>query len=370
VSVIESVDEATRQTLDRYGFDEQQFTVLRSRVCDGSLSPESNVVRGRVEAPAAADITLLPEPGEDGYDEARAAGIEALRAGMVASAVLNGGMATRFGGVVKGVVEAVDGKSFLELKLAQTGELARLLETSVPTAVMNSFATDRATREFLSGRVANEPLSFSQYVSLRLERDCSLFHTRDGGVSLYSPGHGDFLAAFRHSGTLEQLRSRGVRYVMVSNVDNVPARLEPAVLGSHIGAGCPLTIEVSANTGEVGGAPALVDGRMQILESMRFPPGFDHSSLPATNVNTMTFDIGALDRDFDLTWLFVEKSVEERKAVQLEHLYHEATAFLPTTYLQVPIEGPRRRFLPVKTPADLEAARAELRDLMARPPLD
>ena len=55
-------------------------------------------------------------------------------------------MATRFGGVVKGVVEAVDGKSFLELKLAQTGELARLLDTSVPMAVMNSFATDRATQ--------------------------------------------------------------------------------------------------------------------------------------------------------------------------------------------------------------------------------
>jgi UTP--glucose-1-phosphate uridylyltransferase len=370
VSVIESLNEATRRTLDRYGFDEQQFSVLRSRVCDGSLSPASNVVPGKIEAPDTSDITVLPEPGEDGYDEARGAGIEALRAGAVASAVLNGGMATRFGGVVKGVVEAVDGKTFLELKLAQTVELAQLLDTSVPMAVMNSFATDQATRQFLAGRVAEEPLYFSQYVSLRFERDCNLFRTRDGGVSLYSPGHGDFVAAFRRSGTLDRLRSQGVRYVMVSNVDNIPARLDPAVIGSHIRAGRPLTIEVSANTGEVGGAPARVDGRLQILESMRFPPDFDHSSLPVTNVNTMTFDIGALDRDFELTWLYVEKSVDERAAVQLEHLYHEVTAFLPTTYLRVPVEGPRRRFLPVKKPSDLEAARVELRALMARPPLD
>ena len=362
------IDQDTRRTLDDYGFEEATFLALQARVRAGTLSAQSNVVDGRVEPPLPADILRLPEPGKPGYDDARDAGLQVLGAGGVAAVVLNGGMATRFGGVVKGVVEAVGGRSFLELKLAQTAALAAALGVDVPTAVMTSFATDGPTKDFLTQR-GLAPLYFSQYVSLRLEDDGSLFRTGDGHVSLYSPGHGDFLSALRGSGTLEALRSRGVRFVMVSNVDNLPARLDPVVIGMHVRAGRPMTAEVVANTGEVGGAPARVDERVMILESMRFPPGFDHSRLPVTNVNTATFDLDALDRDYDLTWLYVQKTVEDRKAVQLEHLYHEASAFLPTTFLQVPATGPYGRFLPIKLPADLEAAQPPLQELLDRPPL-
>src|SRR5918999_1789149 len=90
------------------------------------LSPASNVVEGTLEPPGPADLVPLPERGEDG--EARDAGVEALRAGEVATVVLNGGMATRFGGVVKGTVEAFDGRSFLELKLSSTAEVGAALE--------------------------------------------------------------------------------------------------------------------------------------------------------------------------------------------------------------------------------------------------
>jgi len=279
-------------------------------------------------------------------------------------------MATRFGGVVKGIVEAVDGHSFLELKLAQAAALSERLGVEVPTAAMTSFATDAPTREFLATRGVPPPLYFSQYVSLRLLPDGELFRTQDGKVSLYAPGHGDFLHAFRRSGTLEALRSRGIRHVMVSNVDNLFARLDPVVLGTHIREGRPMTAEVARSTGSPGGAPARVDGHLMLLESMRFPPDFDQRLLTHVNVNTVTFDIEALDRDFDLTWLYVEKKVEGRTAVQLEHLFHEASAFMPTTYLEVPVTGPESRFLPIKTPADLEAAQEQLRALVKRPPLD
>src|SRR5205823_10658231 len=115
--LLDGLDQDTRRTLEEFSFDEPGFVRLRSRVCDGSISPESNVVRGRIEPTAGEDVVRLPEPGDEGYDDAHAAGLEVLRAGQAASIVLNGGMATRFGGTVKGIVEAVDGKSFLELKL-------------------------------------------------------------------------------------------------------------------------------------------------------------------------------------------------------------------------------------------------------------
>ena len=369
-AILEALDSDTRRALESYGFDEQQFLALRARIHDGLLSPESNVVHGLVEPPQPQDIAGLPEPGQPGYAEARAAGLEILRSGAVAAVVLGGGMATRFGGVVKGVVPAVDDRSFLELKLRQAADLAEAVGAQVPVAVMTSFATDAITREFIGERGLAQPLYFSQYVSLRLQPDSELFRTGDGGASLYSPGHGDLLLALRRSGTLAQLRALGVRYVMVSNVDNVPARLDPVVLGTHVLAGRPMTAEVVANTGDVGGAPARVGGHLMIVESMRFPREFDHSQLPATNVNTATFDLDALDRDFDLTWLYVEKTVEGRPAVQLERLYHEASVTLATTYLQVPPIGPQGRFLPIKTPADLEAVQQALREIIAAPPLE
>ena len=366
---LDTLDTDVRRTLDAYGFDAAGFATLRAEVRSGELSREHNVVTGRVEPPLPEDVVRLPERGGAAYEAARAAGLDALKSGAVASVILNGGMATRFGGVVKGVVEAVDGRSFLELKLGQAAELSEQLGADVPAAVMTSFATDAPTREFLTGRGVPEPHYFSQYVSLRLDARGELFRTDDGQVSMYAPGHGDFLRAFRRSGTLEALRRRGVRHVMVSNVDNLPATLDPTVLGVHISQGRPMTAEVARNRGEPGGAAVRVDGRIMLLEGMRFPPDFDQTTLPVTNVNTVTFDLESLDREFDLTWLYVEKEVDGRKAVQLERLFHEASASLPTTYLEVPVTGPESRFLPVKTPADLESAQDSLRAALARPPL-
>ena len=368
MSVLDEIDAESRATLERYDFDEQTFLSLWARVADGSLSKESNAITGRVEAPLPEEIDRLPEPGAD--EDARAAGLEALRAGELAIVVLAGGMATRFGGVVKGTVEAVDGESFLELKLAQSGGVAAALGAEIPVALMTSFATDEAVQEFVTARRLPEPLFFSQSVSLRLQPDGALFRGDDGRVSLYSPGHGGFLAAFRRSGTLDRLRERGVRTVMISNVDNLGARVDPVVLGAHRLAGRPVTAEVAVKTGDTGGAPARVDGRLQLLERPRFPPAFDQGSISVFNVNTLTIDLDVLDRDYDLTWLYVEKRVEGRRAVQLEQVFHELTAAVPTTFLQVPRSGPRGRFFPVKTPEDLEREREALRELVAASTLD
>jgi len=363
VSLLDEIDEESRATLVRYGFDESMFVALQARVADGSLSRAANVVQGEVEPPRPDDVVRLPERGADG--DARAAGLEALRAGELATVVLTGGMATRFGGMVKGTVEALDGQSFLELKLAQSAQVAAALGREIPTALMTSFATDAVVREFVAVRGLPEPDYFSQSISLRLEPDGSLFLGEDGRVSLYSPGHGDFLEAFRSSGTLARLREHGVRTVMVSNVDNLGARVDPAVLGMHRLAGRPVTAEVARKTGDTGGAPARVDGRLVLLEGPRFPPDFDQSTISVFNVNTLTFELDVLDREYDLTWLHVEKTVDGREAVQLEHLFHEITAFVPTTYLEVPRAGARGRFFPVKTPADLEGMREPLRELVA-----
>ena len=363
------VDCETQALLDRFGFDEELFERLRRRVASGELSLASNLVSGVIEPPRPEDVTRLPAPGEPGFEEARSVGFDALRRGEVGQVVLAGGMATRFGGVVKAVAPAIDGRSFLEAKIAQTRELERALGVVVPVALMTSFATDDAVREHVEERGLGEAFVFNQFVSLRLDEDGGLFRDEDDRASPYAPGHGDLLPALRRSGTLERFRRQGVRLVTVSNVDNLGARVDPAVLGAHVLAGRPLTCEVAVKEGDLGGAPVRVDGKLQLVEGPRFPPTFDQDSVPVFNTNTAVLDVDVFDGDYDLTWLYVRKSVGDRVAIQLERLYNELSAFVPTTYLEVPRRGSRGRFLPIKTLEDLEAAQHDLRELLSAPPV-
>jgi UTP--glucose-1-phosphate uridylyltransferase len=366
---IPGIDRETSGLLERFDFDEELFETLRARVAEGDLSPASNVVTGVIEPPRSEDIARLPGPGESGYDEARAAGIGALRRGEIAQVVLAGGMATRFGGVVKATLPAVEGTSFLEVKLARTRKLERALECVVPVVLMTSFATDEEVRAHVAERGLGEAIVFHQFVSLRLDERGELFREDDGRVSPYAPGHGDLFDALRTSGVLAALRARGVRMIGVSNVDNLGAGIEPSVIGVHVRSGRPLTLEVAAKEGDLGGAPVRLDGRLQVLEAPRFPPSFDQEFVPVFNTNTALVELDAVDRGFDLTWLYVRKEVAGRSAVQLERVYHEVSSFLPTTYLEVPRRGVRGRFLPIKTPADLELAQDDLRALVATSPV-
>ena len=363
--MIDGLEPETTATLERFGFEPDLFETLRDRVASGDLSPKSNIVHGVIEPPLADDLTLLPDPGDAGYGEAHAAGVDAVRRGEVAQIVLAGGMATRFGEVVKAALPAVDGHSFLEIKLSQTQALEKHLSGEIPVALMTSFATDDAIRAHVAERGLGDPFVFNQFVSLRLETDGELFRDDTGRPSLYAPGHGDLFQALGRSGVLALLRERGVRVVTVSNVDNLGARVEPTVIGMHLLLGRPLTCEVARKEGDMGGAPVRVDGRLQLLEGPRFPKEFDQKLVPVFNTNTALFDLDALDRDYDLTWMYVEKDAGGRPAVQVERVYHEASAFLPTTYLEVPRRGVRGRFFPIKTPDDLERAQDDLRDLLA-----
>ena len=122
-------------------------------------------------------------------------------------------MATRFGGVVKGAVEAVDGRSFLSWKLGETARLAEELGDVDPGRADDELPDrGRDAGTHVASLGVPEPLWFSQSVSLRLTEDGDLF-LEDGRPSLYAPGHGDLVDAIRRSGTLDELRRRGVEHV-------------------------------------------------------------------------------------------------------------------------------------------------------------
>ena len=130
------------------------------------------------------------------------------------------------------------------------------------------------------------------------------------------------------------------------------------MLGHHIRSGRETTCELAPKyDGDVGGAPYLYKDRVQLIEQIRYPADFDASIVDVFNCNTMTFTAAALSTDVELGRYFVEKTVEGRAAVQIEHLIGEMTAHLSTNYLKIPREGAESRFLPIKKPTDLDTLR-------------
>lgn len=350
------------QTLAAWRFDHEAFARLRARYRSGQLGPGNNRIQGQVRAPQPQDLRALADRDSPEGRRREALGREALFRGEVGVLLLNGGMATRFGGGVKGCVEVLPGFSFLGLKLR---DVARFTPQP-PVLVMNSFATDAATRQHLDehgwfGLDAGRVQVFHQGISLRLGPDGELFRDSDGGPSFYAPGHGDVIDAMRQ-GPLDWFEALGGRYLLMSNVDNALATLDPLVIGTHIEAardGVAMTVEtVERRAGDLGGLPARVDGRMQIVEAFRFPAGFALDSIPVFNTNSIVFNADVLRQEAPLNWYVVEKEVDGRPAVQFERLVGELSAHVPTAFVVVPREGGDSRFLPVKRREELQGCRA------------
>jgi UTP--glucose-1-phosphate uridylyltransferase len=265
-------------------------------------------------------------------------------------------MATRFGGVVKAAVEVLEGQSFLELKLKDIAAVAERAGATIPVYLMTSFATDDAVQQMARAlSTAQCPIAvFPQLISLRVTPQGDLFREDSGALSPHAPGHGDLTFVLRRSGILKRFRGEGGRTLMMSNVDNLTATLDPAVIGAHLASGAALTAEMAPKEpGDKGGAPARVDGKAQIVEEFRFPEGFDQERIPVFNTNTFVLDAAAIDRDFALTWFAVSKTVDGRPAIQFERLVGELTAFLDSVFLRVERHGPDARFQPIKTPEDI-----------------
>src|SRR5580700_9531305 len=78
-----------------------------------------NRVTGTVSAPRSDEILAAPTWGSPESEKLSELGQAAIARGELAFCVMAGGMATRMGGVVKALVPALGGKTFLDLRLAE-----------------------------------------------------------------------------------------------------------------------------------------------------------------------------------------------------------------------------------------------------------
>jgi len=362
IDEVRSLPKDIRDSLDRQGFDLEWFAQLAASV--GSDPDTRNRLAGGVAPPAPGDLDELPEAGSAAAIHLEQAGLDALARGELAFVVLAGGMATRMGGVVKALVDALDGRSFLDLRLQENRHWSERAGHPVPLWLMTSHATDGPLRSALGERLAGDRLTtFLQNASLRLTRDGRVYRDASGNPGLYAPGHGDLPDALKRAGLLTRFVESGGKYLWIANIDNLGASIDPRILGWHIEHGAPVSVEVVDKIGsDKGGIPVRWNDRPVILEEFRLPRSFDPASVRVFNTNTFVVDARRLaSLDMAFTWVEVVKKADGEPVVQFERLIGEITTALDTRFLQVPRDGAESRFLPVKDRDELVRRHDEIR---------
>jgi UTP--glucose-1-phosphate uridylyltransferase len=311
---------------------------------------------------------------------------EALRD--VAMVKLNGGLATSMGlQEPKSLVEARDGRSFLDIIVGQTLALRRRYGLRLPLVLMNSDATRDATERALAEypEIVHEGIDpyFMQSMIPKLDAEAltSVEWPQAPALEWSPPGHGDVYGALRRSGMLAALLDQGFRYAMISNSDNLGAQLEPRIAAHLAAEEIPFLMEVVQGTAadrKGGHIARRVDDRQLVLrETAQTPPEDEESFRDFRrwryyNTNNLWIDLRSLDRALEaaggvleLPLIVNRKTVDPRDSdsppvIQLESAMGAAIgSFRGASLLLVP----RTRFVPVKTTDDLLVLRSDVYEL-------
>ncbi len=368
VDALAALPAETRALLERFAFDQAAATRFAASLSgdDGPARRRArNEVGGPVVAPKPEEIPEAPTLGTAEHDRQRALGEAAIARGELAFCVMAGGMATRMGGVVKALVDALPGHTFLDLRLAETAALGG----NVPLWLMTSEATDAPLRAAIAAHAGRNVATFTQSIGVRFTQEGELFRGDDGAPSTYGTGHGDLVDGLIRSELLHRFVAGGGKYVWIANIDNLGASVDPALFGAFVESEAAVQVEVCPKVpGDKGGIPVHAEGKLQVLEEFRLPSGFDPTTVQVFNTNTFLVRADALLGLAGRPWSYfeVEKKVDGRVAIQFERLLQELTAWLPSRYVRIPREGAASRFVPVKDHDELARREAEIRAVLGR----
>ena len=302
---------------------------------------------------------------------------------------LNGGLATSMGlRSPKSLVEARDGRSFLDIIVGQTLALRRRYGIRLPLVLMDSEATRAETLNALAGHPelgSDLPPDFLQSMIPKLDAEtlAPVSWPRAATLEWCPPGHGDVYGALARSGMLEKLLAQGFRYAMISNSDNLGATLDPRIAAHLAAERVPFLMEVVEGTeaDRKGGhiARRRSDGQLVLRETAQTPSADldsfrDFRHWRYYNTNNLWVDLRALagaleegDGVLELPLIVNRKTVDPRDSesppvLQLETAMGAAIGSFPGAGL---LCVPRTRFVPVKTTDDLLVLRSDVYTLSA-----
>lgn len=289
---------------------------------------------------------------------------------------LNGGLGTSMGLTgPKGLLEVKGGMDFYAICHHQVEQMARREGFRPPLLFMNSFNTEEATEERLRslGFKQDPPWGFLQSQVPKICPDGSLPEVEEE-FAWCPPGHGDLYATLLDNGLAERLQREGVRFLFVSNIDNLGATLDSRPVAHMLNNRLPFLMEVTRrgdNDKKGGHLAQNVEGGLLLREVAQCPErdmeAFqDIERHKFFNTNNLWLDLQALDESWTQLPLIVNRKPvyphrpNSTQVVQLEQAMGAAIGVVPGA---AAVEVGRDRFVPVKSTNELLLLRSDAYEL-------
>ncbi len=297
---------------------------------------------------------------------------------------LNGGLGTGMGlDRAKSLIRVKGGDTFLDFIAKQI--LYLRTQGGAPNLafyLMDSFSTQADTLAYLQKYPAlsrDGELDFLQSKVPKLDAKTLLPVTWPAAPEMEwcPPGHGDLYPSLLGCGLLDRLLARGIKYLFVSNSDNLGATVDGRLLSYFAASGDSFLMEVATRTAadRKGGhlARRREDGRLLLRESAQCPaadeaPFQDITRHRFFNTNNIWIRLDHLRAELarrggllPLALITNSKTVDPRdpaspKVIQIESAMGAAIECFTAAGAVV---VPRTRFAPVKTTSDLLALRSD-----------
>jgi UDP-N-acetylglucosamine pyrophosphorylase len=137
----------------------------------------------------------------------------------------------------KSLLEVNNGDTFLDLTAKQVISMRKSFNTNVNFMLMNSFNTSKDTLAFLQKYpvlVEDPKIELVQNKVPKIDKKTMLPAEWPVNPHLEwcPPGHGDLYSSLYGSGKLDALLAEGIKYMFVSNSDNLGATLDTGELNS------------------------------------------------------------------------------------------------------------------------------------------
>lgn len=297
---------------------------------------------------------------------------------------LNGGLGTSMGlEKAKSLLKVKADKTFLDLIADQVKYMRTSYGSNVRFILMNSFSTSKDTRDFLQRShpdLLKEPdIELMQNSSCKVDASTlkPAEYPANPSMEWAPPGHGDIYPSLVGSGMLERLLSEGVKYLFVSNSDNLGATLDLDILAYFAASDKSFLMEVCERTAgdKKGGhlAQRKSDGRLILRESAMCPdedkPSFeDISRHKFFNTNNLWLNLSKLKDTLESSGGILRLPLIKNKKTVNPRDKKSTPVFQLETAMGSAIECfddagaivvPRSRFAPVKTCSDLFALRSD-----------
>ncbi len=208
--------------------DEIDFELLQQIQQDNATTKSDNILPAQI-------VQLHQEQSE--------VGVQRIKNGELAVLTVAGGQGTRLGwSGPKGTFPAtpVTGKSLFQLVAEQIVFASKKYGTTIPWYIMTSKENDAITRSFLLdnncfGLDRTNIFVFVQGEVPAVDGKGKILLASKGTIAMNPDGHGGVIAALKNSGGLDEMESRGIKYISYVQIDNPLANVvDPAFLGVHL----------------------------------------------------------------------------------------------------------------------------------------